>query len=205
MRPTHGRWAPSSTSCSRVRCAAAHAVHAVLGYTAHCAVCISLQQCNSAERGAQFIAHTQDKLTCLPACLFIAGFPPFWGSSDPAVFHRILNKPVDFEYQPWPLLSAAAKDFVARLLDKDPARRATAAQALTHPWITDQASDVPLSTGTRRAPVGCWSVHHNAATCSPAAYPPHLPACLISACLLQLLPLLQTSSLACRALRIRTG
>lgn len=53
----------------------------------------------------------------------------------------------DFEYQPWHQISAAAKDFVGRLLEKDPARRMGVSQALTHPWITQQAADVPLSTG----------------------------------------------------------
>ena len=60
---------------------------------------------------------------------------------------HINSLPQDFDYQPWHQISAAAKDFVGRLLTKDPARRMTVAEGLTHPWITDQAADVPLSTG----------------------------------------------------------
>ena len=53
----------------------------------------------------------------------------------------------DFDYQPWHQISAAAKHFVGRLLDKDPARRMAVSQGLTHPWITEKAADVPLSMG----------------------------------------------------------
>ncbi|EFN57977.1 hypothetical protein CHLNCDRAFT_20239 [Chlorella variabilis] len=78
--------------------------------------------------------------------ILLSGFPPFWGSSDQVIFHRILTKPVDFDYQPWNQVSAAAKHFVGRLLDKDAASRMTVAQGLLHPWITQEAADVPLST-----------------------------------------------------------
>ena len=56
----------------------------------------------------------------------------------------------DFDYQPWHQISAAAKDFVGRLLEKDPDRRMRVAEALTHPWLTDKAADVPLSAGGQR-------------------------------------------------------
>ncbi|XP_022726580.1 CDPK-related protein kinase-like isoform X2 [Durio zibethinus] len=46
---------------------------------------------------------------------------------------------------PWPSLSSEAKDFVKRLLDKDPRKRMTAAQALSHPWIQNHNDvKVPL-------------------------------------------------------------
>jgi calcium-dependent protein kinase len=39
------------------------------------------------------------------------------------------NKP-DFRRKPWPTISTSAKDFVQKLLVKDPRARLTAAQAL---------------------------------------------------------------------------
>jgi calcium-dependent protein kinase len=77
--------------------------------------------------------------------ILLSGFPPFWGSSDQVIFHRILHKPVDFDYQPWHQISAAAKDFVGRLLHKDPSKRMSVSQGLRHPWITEKNAEVPLS------------------------------------------------------------
>ena len=42
----------------------------------------------------------------------------------------------DFDYEPWPQISAAAKDFVRRLLEKQPEARMMVDEALEHPWIT---------------------------------------------------------------------
>ncbi|GAU17866.1 hypothetical protein TSUD_329920 [Trifolium subterraneum] len=45
---------------------------------------------------------------------------------------------------PWPSLSADAKDFVKRLLNKDYRKRLTAAQALSHPWLVNHLEDVKI-------------------------------------------------------------
>ena len=43
---------------------------------------------------------------------------------------QVLKKRPDFKEKPWPNISASAKDFVKKLLKKDPRARPTAAQAL---------------------------------------------------------------------------
>ncbi|RLM87094.1 calcium-dependent protein kinase 28-like [Panicum miliaceum] len=55
------------------------------------------------------------------------------------------NKP-DFRRKPWPNITPAAKDFVQKLLVKDPRARLTAAQALSHDWVREggKASEIPL-------------------------------------------------------------
>ncbi|KAK6922602.1 EF-hand domain [Dillenia turbinata] len=55
------------------------------------------------------------------------------------------NKP-DFRRKPWPTISPSAKDFVNKLLVKDPRARLTAAQALSHPWVKEggNALEIPL-------------------------------------------------------------
>uniref|UniRef100_A0A6N2L262 Protein kinase domain-containing protein n=1 Tax=Salix viminalis TaxID=40686 RepID=A0A6N2L262_SALVM len=47
----------------------------------------------------------------------------------------VLKADPSFDEAPWPTLSLESKDFVKRLLNKDPRKRITAAQALSHPWI----------------------------------------------------------------------
>lgn len=43
---------------------------------------------------------------------------------------QVLKKKPDFKEKPWPSISASAKDFVKKLLVKDPRARLTASQAL---------------------------------------------------------------------------
>jgi len=69
--------------------------------------------------------------------ILLSGLPPFWGADDRAVMDRILAGRLDLESPPWGGVSAGAKDLVARLLDRDPATRPTAADALAHEWVVE--------------------------------------------------------------------
>eukprot|EP00940_MAST-03C_sp_MAST-3C-sp2_P002432 g2432.t1 len=69
------------------------------------------------------------------AYIMLCGYPPFYGDSDIALFRSIRNDLVEFDSQDWSCQSAGAKDFVRKLLEKDPARRLTADECLKHPWI----------------------------------------------------------------------
>ncbi|KAH0909065.1 hypothetical protein HID58_032386 [Brassica napus] len=55
------------------------------------------------------------------------------------------NKP-DFRRKPWSTISDSAKDFIKKLLVKDPRARLTAAQALSHAWVREggNATDIPV-------------------------------------------------------------
>jgi len=54
-----------------------------------------------------------------------------------AVFRRILNNKVSFEGPLWDRISPEAKDLCSKLLQKDPEKRPTAAEALEHPWLRE--------------------------------------------------------------------
>lgn len=43
---------------------------------------------------------------------------------------QVLRKKPDFRHKPWPTISESGRDFVKKLLVKDPRARLTAAQAL---------------------------------------------------------------------------
>lgn len=47
----------------------------------------------------------------------------------------ILNGKLDFNKRCWDGISSGAKEFVKSLLNRDPAARPTAKQALSHPWV----------------------------------------------------------------------
>lgn len=72
--------------------------------------------------------------------------PPFWGETEQQIFQSILKGKLDFDSDPWPLLSQEAKDCVSIMLNMDPKKRATAEEVLRHPWMKENgvASDKPL-------------------------------------------------------------
>ncbi|XP_058189685.1 CDPK-related kinase 5-like [Rhododendron vialii] len=69
------------------------------------------------------------------AYILLCGSRPFWARTESGIFRAVLKADPSFEEAPWPSLSSEAKDFVKRLLNKDPRKRMSAAQALSHPWI----------------------------------------------------------------------
>ncbi|XP_002521854.2 CDPK-related kinase 5 isoform X1 [Ricinus communis] len=79
------------------------------------------------------------------AYILLCGSRPFWARSESGIFRAVLKADPSFDEAPWPSLSLEAKDFVKRLLNKDPRKRMTAAQALSHPWIRNHNDvKVPL-------------------------------------------------------------
>lgn len=64
------------------------------------------------------------------AYILLCGSRPFWARTESGIFRAVLKADPSFDEQPWPTLSSEAKDFVKRLLNKDPRKRMTAAQAL---------------------------------------------------------------------------
>ncbi|XP_061342023.1 CDPK-related kinase 5-like isoform X2 [Gastrolobium bilobum] len=69
------------------------------------------------------------------AYILLCGSRPFWARTESGIFRTVLKADPSFDEPPWPSLSAEARSFVKRLLNKDPRKRMTAAQALSHPWI----------------------------------------------------------------------
>uniref|UniRef100_A0A1D1Z5S8 CDPK-related protein kinase n=1 Tax=Anthurium amnicola TaxID=1678845 RepID=A0A1D1Z5S8_9ARAE len=79
------------------------------------------------------------------AYILLCGSRPFWARTESGIFRAVLKADPSFDEPPWPSLSTEAKDFVKRLLSKDPRRRMSAAQALSHPWIRNyNDARVPL-------------------------------------------------------------
>ncbi|KAH7669056.1 Non-specific serine/threonine protein kinase protein [Dioscorea alata] len=78
--------------------------------------------------------------------ILLCGRRPFWDRTEDGIFKEVLKNTPDFRRKPWPSISDSAKDFVQKLLVKDPRTRLTAAQALSHPWVREggNASDIPI-------------------------------------------------------------
>lgn len=78
--------------------------------------------------------------------ILLCGKRPFWDKTEDGIFKEVLKKELDFREKPWLSISASAKDFVRKLLMKDPGVRLTAAQALSHKWVREDgdALNIPL-------------------------------------------------------------
>lgn len=69
------------------------------------------------------------------AYILLCGSRPFWARTESGIFKAVLKADPIFDEPPWPSLSSEAKDFVKRLLVKDPRKRMSAAQALSTCFI----------------------------------------------------------------------
>nr|CAD1821414.1 unnamed protein product [Ananas comosus var. bracteatus] len=76
--------------------------------------------------------------------ILLCGSRPFWARTESGVFRSVLRADPNYDDSPWPSVSAEAKDFVKRLLNKDYRKRMTAAQALAHPWLREEQRQIPL-------------------------------------------------------------
>ncbi|XP_071716601.1 CDPK-related kinase 3-like [Rutidosis leptorrhynchoides] len=76
--------------------------------------------------------------------ILLCGSRPFWARSESGIFRAVLRADPNFDDIPWPSVSLEAKDFVKRLLNKDYRKRMSAAQALTHPWLSSESPPIPL-------------------------------------------------------------
>ncbi|TYI41028.1 hypothetical protein ES332_A02G205600v1 [Gossypium tomentosum] len=78
--------------------------------------------------------------------ILLCGKRPFWDKTEDGIFKEVLKKKPDFRRKPWPTISNDAKDFLKKILVKDPRARLTAAQALSHQWVREggNASDIPV-------------------------------------------------------------
>ncbi|URD91068.1 hypothetical protein MUK42_28726 [Musa troglodytarum] len=76
--------------------------------------------------------------------ILLCGSRPFWARTESGIFRAVLRADPNFDDSTWSAVSAEAKEFVRRLLNKDYRKRMSAAKALTHPWFRGEPWQVPL-------------------------------------------------------------
>ncbi|CAI5950210.1 unnamed protein product [Closterium sp. NIES-65] len=72
--------------------------------------------------------------------ILLCGLPPFWGTTNDAIFEAIKQATLNLVRPPWPSISDEAKDLVVRMLTRNPKKRITAEEILDHPWIRANTS-----------------------------------------------------------------
>uniref|UniRef100_M4DYY0 non-specific serine/threonine protein kinase n=1 Tax=Brassica campestris TaxID=3711 RepID=M4DYY0_BRACM len=83
--------------------------------------------------------------------ILLCGVPPFWAETEEGIAHAIVRGNIDFERDPWPKVSAEAKELVKDMLDANPYSRLTVQEVLEHPWIqnAERAPNVNLGDNVR--------------------------------------------------------
>lgn len=71
--------------------------------------------------GAQVLRRHYSKEADIWSCgvmlyILLCGVPPFWGETEQQIFDAILKGRLDFDSDPWPAISAEAKDCVKEML-----------------------------------------------------------------------------------------
>ncbi|KAI5592803.1 hypothetical protein POPTR_004G207300v4 [Populus trichocarpa] len=69
--------------------------------------------------------------------ILLSGVPPFWAETQQGIFDAVLKGYIDFDSDPWPVISDSAKDLIRKMLCSQPSERLTAHEVLCHPWIND--------------------------------------------------------------------
>ncbi|GJP65630.1 hypothetical protein CLOP_g22499 [Closterium sp. NIES-67] len=64
--------------------------------------------------------------------ILLSGLPPFWGTTNDAIFEVIKQATLNLVRQPWPVISDEAKDLVVRMLTRNPKKRITADEILAN-------------------------------------------------------------------------
>ncbi|XP_067467772.1 death-associated protein kinase 2 [Thunnus thynnus] len=67
--------------------------------------------------------------------ILLSGLSPFQGDTDEETLKNIIALKYEFEDQYFSMTSDMAKDFIQKLLMKNPSERMTAEECLLHPWI----------------------------------------------------------------------
>lgn len=71
--------------------------------------------------------------------LMLCGYPPFYDEKEQSIFKKIWKCDLQFPREDWKNISEEAKDFVSKLLVKDPLLWISGADALNHPWIMSKS------------------------------------------------------------------
>eukprot|EP00933_Yihiella_yeosuensis_P000239 TRINITY_DN10037_c4_g1_i1.p1 TRINITY_DN10037_c4_g1~~TRINITY_DN10037_c4_g1_i1.p1 ORF type:complete len:486 (+),score=108.29 TRINITY_DN10037_c4_g1_i1:89-1546(+) len=77
------------------------------------------------------------------AYILLCGYPPFYGDSDNEILKMVKKGDYKFISPDWDGISdgaGSAKDLIRQMLTLDPTKRPSAAELLSHPWITSRAA-----------------------------------------------------------------
>lgn len=104
--------------------------------------------------------------------VLLSGHSPFGGETKQETFCNITHSPLEFPVEMFAHISNDAKDFIQRLLVRDPRERMTAKECLQHSWICDQnISSKPVPSLSSASNMGIKNV--------PEIHPHQISVCTV--------------------------
>eukprot|EP00388_Colpodella_angusta_P024410 GDKJ01063917.1.p1 GENE.GDKJ01063917.1~~GDKJ01063917.1.p1 ORF type:complete len:1157 (+),score=269.35 GDKJ01063917.1:1-3471(+) len=83
--------------------------------------------------------------------ILLSGRPPFFGDSERKILAAVQVGKYSFRDPVWSTVSEDAKGLIRKLLTYDPAKRPSAAEALTHPWFEKASKNVVSADDAKNA------------------------------------------------------
>ncbi|KAJ0023447.1 hypothetical protein NQD34_003346 [Periophthalmus magnuspinnatus] len=72
--------------------------------------------------------------------ILLCGYPPFFEDTETRLFSKIMRAEYAFHSPFWDDISESAKDFIRKMMEKDPTKRFNTEEALRHPWIAEDTA-----------------------------------------------------------------
>jgi len=70
--------------------------------------------------------------------IMLTGNPPFSAPNGEQILKKARLDQLEFRHSVWAIITKEARDLIIGMLEKDPAKRITANEALKHPWIANR-------------------------------------------------------------------
>jgi len=74
--------------------------------------------------------------------ILLSGYSPFYSENEAGLFEKIMTAEYNFDDECWDEISLLAKDFIKKLLTKNPTTRLSANEALSHKWLSSNPDAV---------------------------------------------------------------
>lgn len=98
-----------------------------------------------------FVSFSADMWSVGVICyVLLSGLSPFMGDSDIETMANVTKATFDFESSAFDLISDLAKDFISKLLVRQPSDRLKPRECLEHPWLQRGGAQLVASVRSRR-------------------------------------------------------